>query len=146
MLHGGTYRGLFKFLAITALLNIAWVVFTISSELPQSLAMRQMRIAVALIISVLPLWPGKVMGLLISWVALLWITLEYILWWKQSVDVLDAAGMSFSNSPHFAYLLQGTWWDLCVLLATVIGLLWAGNYLRRTLYQSRHAMSEEKTQ
>jgi hypothetical protein len=89
---------------------------------------------------------GKVIGLLISWVALLWITLEYILWWKKSVDVLNDDGMSFSHARHFAYLLGGTWWDLCVLCATVVGLVWAGNNLIHAFYQSRDSISEADAQ
>lgn len=81
------------------------------------------------------MWPRKVIGSLISWVALLWITLEYILWWKTSMDVVDAAGMSFSHARHFAYLLRGTWWDLCVLLATIIGLVWTSRQLRQAFYE-----------
>lgn len=99
-------RGLFKFLAITALLEIAWLVFTSSSEMP--IATSKIRICLALIICAAAVRTGKVVGLLISLVALLWITLEYILWWKKSVDVLDAAGMSFSHARYFAYLLGGT--------------------------------------
>lgn len=139
-----TFKGLFRFLIVVALLNIAWLVLNSSLELPQSVGARQFRIALALVVSAFALWPGRIVGLLITIVALLWITLEYILWWKKSVDVLDAADMSFANSPHFWYLLRGTWWDLGVLLATVIGLLWAGNHLRHA-YQSRHATFEGET-
>ena len=92
------FKGLFRFLIVAALLNIAWLVLKSSIELPQSVGARQFRIALALVVSAFALWPRRVVGLLISMVALLWITLEYILWWKKSVDVLDAADMSFANS------------------------------------------------
>lgn len=129
----GKSRGLFKFLATLALLDVTWLVFTSSGESPFDT--RQIRIALALIICAFAMWPRKVIGSLISWVALLWITLEYILWWKTSMDVVDAAGMSFSHARHFAYLLRGTWWDLCVLLATIIGLVWTSRQLRQAFYE-----------
>ena len=122
--------------------SIIWLGFVASSELPQSVATRQIRVALALVIGAVAAWPGKSKGFFISLVALLWITLEYILWWKQSVGALDAAGMSFSHVRHFAYLLRGTWWDLCMLLATIIDLVWAGKHLRHAYYQSQDSISD----
>jgi len=79
-----------------------------SSELPQSVAARQIRIALALVIGGVAAWPRKGKGFLISLVALLWISLEYILWWKESVGALDAAGMSFSHVRIFSRNMVGS--------------------------------------
>lgn len=61
-----------------------------------------------------------------SLVALMWIAFEYVLWWRGSRIVIEAAGSSFSRNPHLAYFLHARWWDLVVLLLTVVGLSWSG--------------------
>ena len=138
-------RGSFKFLAVTSLLNIAWLVLRASAETPE-VATTKSRIALALIISVVGSWPRKVQWLWISCVALMWIVLEYIWWWIRSSGAVNAFGTSFSYTSHFAYLLQGTWWDLLVLCATVVGLVWAGNNLIHAFYQSRDSISDADAQ
>jgi hypothetical protein len=50
-------RGLFKFLATMALLDIAWLVFTSSSEMP--IATSKIRICLTLVICVVSIRTGK---------------------------------------------------------------------------------------
>lgn len=119
---------LFNFLAVVAAVNIAWLI-TNANELPQSLEMRRFRIVVALVISAVAAWPRRAVGWAITFVALLWIVFEYVMWWRGSRIVIEASGSSFSRSPHLAYLLHASWWDLVVLLLTIVGLLWCGRHL-----------------
>ena len=120
---------LFKFLAVVAAINIAWLISTSATELPQSVEMQKFRIAVALVISAVAAWPRKAIGLWVSFVALMWIAFEYVLWWRGSRIAIEAAGSSFSRNPHLAYFLHARWWDLVVLLLTVVGLFWSSGYL-----------------
>ena len=119
---------LFKFLAIVAALNIAWLISN-ANELPQSLEMLRFRVTLAWVISAVAAWPRRTVGWAISFVALMWIALEYVLWWIGSRRMIEAAGSSFSQTPHLAYFHHARWWDLGVLLLTIVGLLWSGKYL-----------------
>ena len=131
---------LFKFLAIVAALNIAWLILN-ATQLPQSLEMVRFRITLAWVISAIAAWPRKTVGWTISFVALMWIALEYVLWWIGSRRIVEAAGSSFSQTPHLAYFRHARWWDLAVLLLTIVGLLWCGRYLIDLFTRREHSTS-----
>ena len=127
---------LFNFLATVAAINIAWLILS-ANELPQNLEIRRFHIVIALVISAAAAWPRRAVGWAISFVALLWIAFEYLMWWRGSRIVIEASGSDFSRTPHLLYLLNARWWDLGVLLLTVVGLLWCGVYLVKQLAQAR---------
>ena len=131
---------LFKFLAIVAALNIVWLISN-ANELPQNLEMVRFRITLAWVISAIAAWPRKTVGWTISFVALMWIALEYVLWWIGSRRIVEAAGSSFSQTPHLAYFLHASWWDLTVLLLTIVGLLWCGRHLIDLFTRREHSTS-----
>ena len=126
---------LFHFLTALAAVNIAWL---ISDETPQILGMRRFRIVIALVISAVAAWSRRVVGSAISFMALSWIAFEYLMWWRISRIVVVASGSDFSRTPNLLHLINARWWDLGMLLLTVVAVIWCGTYFVRQLTLARN--------
>lgn len=79
------------------------------------------RIALALIVGVLTLWPRRRTWFVVSILALSWVVVEYVMWNIDSIRGRAEAGLD-STSPPIAYLHGATRWDI-VNLVLVLGIL-----------------------
>lgn len=95
------------------------------SAYPTQFNVMKTRIAVALIVSVVGLLFGKLRGLVISALALGWIIVEYLAWWRGSFYGIEQSGSSFSKFEHIAYLIDANWWDIWVLIVVTVVLITA---------------------
>ena len=124
-------------LFLTAIVNIVWFVYSTVNRPSLSIqqgnfsifinpdalfAFLKTRIAIALVLSVLGLLIGHRSGLVISVLALVWISAEYVVWWLKSISAVRQSGnATFSKVEHTAFLLQGNWWDLWVIV--IVGVM-----------------------
>lgn len=125
-------------LLLTALLNLGLVVYAMKTGPPAtvqignvtwsvcpntSFIFMKTRIAVALIVCVVGLLFGKLRGLVISALALGWIVVEYLAWWRGGFYAIEQSGSSFSKNEHIAYLIDANWWDIWVLIVATLVLI-----------------------
>ena len=127
-------------LLLTALLNLGVEVYSVMTKPPITFQIgsgtvtaypntlfivMKTRIAVALIVSVVGLLFGRLRGLVISALALGWIIVEYLAWWRGSFYAIQQSGSSFSKFEHIAYLIDANWWDIWVLIVVTVVLITA---------------------
>lgn len=87
-------------------------------------------ITVGLVIATIGLWSKKLIGFLLSMVALLWVCIVYVWWYRETLHFLKNIEVTEYTRLHNPYfrdmgILRGaSRWDLLVLIATVLLLLW----------------------
>ncbi len=92
--------------------------------------LRQLRIALTLVVMALGFWSRRVAGIYVAMVSIMWIGWEYLDWWQFSLNWLQQAEViSFSevHNPDLKYVGQlfgASWWDIGVLLITAMMLAW----------------------
>lgn len=91
-----------------------------------SILMMDVRIGLALFLSVAGLWSRRLIGLFLSALALAWVGLEYFTWFLWSMRIKSNAGIeSFPSSVvHASNLYGATPWNVVVLVLAVVVLLW----------------------
>jgi hypothetical protein len=86
----------------------------------------------------LGLWSRRSLGFLLSFIALIWIGLVYILWYRGTLSVMKMAEVEhFSQLPnqhqYFLPLIEATWWDIAVLVLALIVFIWQAWNTKRIL-------------
>lgn len=71
----------------------------------------------------------RVLSLIVSTLGLLWVGLIYILWYRGTLSIIEAAEVqSFYGLPnqtqYFLPLNGATWWDVAVLAIVIMLLIW----------------------
>jgi hypothetical protein len=145
-------------LAVTATLNLAWVVTTYvqlhehlraaiaaggsSPLLSESMIRRDWMIAAALIIAALSLASKRGFGLMLSLIALLWVLFEYFRWYFWTQRLIETLGMPGIPPwiPQGAHLWGGTTWSVAVLIICAILVVWEMAILIRILRSSQRAV------
>jgi len=91
-----------------------------------SVLMMHIRIGLALLISVVGLSSRRVVGLLLSALALVWVCVEYLTWYFWSIRLKSNAGLeSFPASvTHASNLYGATPWNAVVLVLVIVALSW----------------------
>jgi hypothetical protein len=88
---------------------------------------RKERIASVLITYLITVWPLKPKRYLISAVALIWIAVEYAVWFNHSLRIkenMSILGIDRLSERIAAGFYGGSWWDVIVLGLTLALLLW----------------------
>jgi len=137
-------RGSSKFimltLAVTSTLNCLWFVysqmvlaqepsmsgrFTIIIDPNIGFLKMKLFIGIALIIATIALWFRKILGFIVSALALTWLGFEYVIWWIESSKmVTNSEALDFSKVPHKLYLYSASWWDIWVFGVAIVILAW----------------------
>jgi hypothetical protein len=84
----------------------------------------RIRIAVAHAINSTVIWPFKPKSFLISALTMLWVIIEYVLWFNWSFRVRESLGTGHLPEPSAAGLYAAIWPDLIVLLLTLVIVVW----------------------
>jgi hypothetical protein len=89
-----------------------------------------------LCLATLGLWFRRTASFLLSSIALIWVVIVYILWYRGTLSVMGVAEVQkFSqlpNQPQYLFpLIEATWWDIVVLCVTLLVLLWQAVILVR---------------
>lgn len=97
-------------------------------------------IATGLIVSGIGLWSRKFIGFLLSFLALLWVGMNYVLWYAGTLSTMrDVEIHDFSEMPdqsqHLLALIDATWWDMVVAAITIILFGWQ---IRTLIVALRH--------
>lgn len=95
-------------------------------------------VTLTLIFSAVGLWLRRVLGFVISLIALLCLVAVYLLWYRLTQSVMERYGArDFSEmSAEHQYLLPlygATWWDLVVLGIAIMVFIWQIVMLKRIL-------------
>lgn len=138
------YVGLVSISLLFATLNVLWLAYTVgymtaiseigsrfygSGHQENSIFFLQFRIGIALVISTVFFWKRTYRSLIISLLALVWIGGEYLYWYLYSVSWLKSQGVTDPSQlspivreliPHVGGFYRGTWWNIIVLLVTVL--------------------------
>ena len=129
-------------LAICAVINACWIGSSLISMRPDDRETifaieydliplyREIRIEIALIISTIVLLTPKTRNLLISIACLIYIQAEYVKWYFYSEDIKTQAGISYLQ-PSIANFYKATWWDIWILIMTIVIFGYAITFLRR---------------
>ena len=104
---------------------------------------RKLRVAIALILNLVAIWPLKMRRCLISVLALLWCLIEYGIWYFLSQKLKESAGINRLPEPSAMGFLGATWWDILLLVLIVVLLAWTIKLLMAFLMPSRHEPDNE---
>jgi hypothetical protein len=91
------------------------------------------RVAFVLMVSTLGLASKSWLGFLISTLGLLQVCVDYVFWYLESAKRLKRMGPTLATlmlQPE-GYLWSGAWWNIFVLLITIILLCWELRILTR---------------
>lgn len=127
-----------SFLSFRQRLDAATMVI---ADWDSSILMMHIRIALALLLSMVSLWSRRVIGLFLSVLALAWIGGEYIGWYIWSVRIKSNADIeNFPLSVRQALNLYGaSAWNIVVLVLVIMVLVWT------TVCLIRIAKSQQQT-
>lgn len=105
----------------------------------QSTIRRDLMIELALVVTAVGVLSRNVIGLLFSFVALIWVGVEYIWWFVWTKRTIAAAGLDElpSGVPQVWNLGGATPWNLVVLVVAVFLFLWEARIARETLRASK---------
>ena len=97
-----------------------------------------MLVTLALVFSAVGLWSRRVLGFLLSSIALMCLAGIYTLWYRATLSQMRLfEARDFSEMPdqqqHLLILLGATWWDIMVLAVALLIFLWQAVMLRRVL-------------
>lgn len=106
-------------------------------------------VTLALGLSAIGLWLRRVLGFLLSLIALTFLGTVYVAWYLGTLSSMEMFGVrDFSQNPEQAqYLLplQGaTWWDIVVLGVALLVFIWQAVMLRHILKPTK-MVSENQT-
>lgn len=85
----------------------------------------RLRIAVALVVNLVCIYRFRPKGFLVSALALLWVVIEFILWFESSLRLKEALDIGHLPEPSILGFYNAVWWDLVVLCSTMMLLAWA---------------------
>lgn len=100
------------------------------NDFPYILNGFRLAIVVGLVVAAVGLWSRKAYGFFLSIIALVWAGVGYVRWYNYSVAFLrnvEVSGYADLHSPelqHTGGLHGATWWDVAVLGAVAMLLLW----------------------
>ena len=101
------------------------------------------QITVCLLICAFGLWLRRPIGLLVSLVAVTWISNIYFLWYRSTAAFMveqEIPNFSLLQGPgkqHLVPLRGATWWDIVVLVLVIVLLIWLVKTLVTVLVRSR---------
>ena len=150
------YSFLYGTTVVLVCLNLLWLAYTIGYIEGKNEALGfsyrnynshflYVRLALALVINSVGLRLKNLKGLIVSFTALIWILVEYLLWHLSSTKWLESLGVSnindlppivHENIPFVGGFYGGTWWTLCVLLMTLLLTLWVGKIFYQVWYSN----------
>lgn len=123
----------------TAAIDIGWLLYSIADQynrvaratmviidIDPSVSLMHIRIGVALLIAAVCLWFRRVVGLVISVAALIWVLIEYCLWFIWSANIQREAGIT---SGFGLYGANG--WNVAVLVIALVLFAWVAKALLR---------------
>lgn len=95
-------------------------------------------VTLALVFSAVGIWSRRVLGFLLSLIALICVAGIYILWYLRTLSIMELFNVrNFSSmqdqQQHLLPLYNATWWDLVVLGVALIVFVWQVAMLRRAL-------------
>ena len=143
-LIGRSEKILAMVITLIALANVIWLIFFLrdvqahASQLPRgvsinvdtSVLLMHVRIATALVIAAISSWFKKVLALLLSFAALIWIVVEYARWYAWSLEINRESGVTPTHALYGADSLN--WTIIMVVLGLLIWELAMILNLRRT--------------
>jgi len=92
------------------------------------LSRMRVRIEIALIIGTVAAWMWRKQSTratgLVSVFAWLWVTGEYVRWYIWSLSAKENIGLGHLPEPSAANFYGALWWDLVILLISIIALCW----------------------
>ena len=105
----------------------------------------RLRVAVALIVSLVCICRFRPKGFLVSVGALLWVVAEYTLWLIWSLRFKETLGVGHLPDPQIAGLYKAIPWDMVVLGLTLMLLAWAIKTLALVLrFSSDHPREQPR--
>lgn len=143
---------------LTSALNALWVTYQVGYSYGQAgcgypctsghqdfnQLLIQLRVTIALVLVAFGLFSHKVVGFLISTLALVYVAAEYLWWYFDSLRWLKEVGVEdFSKLPlphevqHAGSFYGATWWDLTVLVIAIALFTWEMKTLLRILITPR---------
>lgn len=152
------YRHALYLITLTAFLHVLWVVYNVGYSDGVNTASRHsisgvdgihtlnVRIGIGLLVAMIALWLRGIVSFLVSAVALGYVGMEYSVWYLDSVHALKIMGMASwadFQDPDFPYIgaLRGaTWWNIVVLGAVSLLLVWHLTILIR----ARHSLNKNQ--
>jgi len=84
----------------------------------------RVRIALALIINSIGIWPFRAKSILVSAFAIAWVVAEYTLWLSWSIRVREGLGVGRLPEPSAAGFYGAIWLDIVVLILAIVVLGW----------------------
>jgi hypothetical protein len=101
-------------------------VTTVVVDWDPSVFMMHIRIAVALLLSMGAFLSRRALGLFLSALALVWVILEYVVWFLWSVRIKANADIDAfpSSVPHALNLYGATIWNVVVFTMVIAALAW----------------------
>ena len=109
-----------------------------------SIVMMHTRIGLGLLIGIAGLWSRRVVCLLLSILALAWVSLEYIAWYLWSIRLKSNAGIErFPTSvTHASDLYGATPWNAVVLVLAIVVLMWEIGRLMKIAKSTTNTVDE----
>lgn len=111
---------------------------------PDPIQLRNIKIEIAIFVSIVGIWSRRFIGYLISMLSLTWVGWQYLDWWLYSLRWLEQAGLKdFSElrDPNFTYagkFIGASWWNPIVLIMSLTLLTWQLKTLATILYSLRN--------
>ena len=99
------------------------------------------RICLALIVNLVAIWPFKARRYLASIVMSVWVLIEYVLWFIESLKQLSLPENFFE--PRTAGLIRAGWGDIIVLLITTLFTGWIIRFLASIFSSSPHKRNND---
>lgn len=127
-------RSIFSILTIITLIMLIgfflfnWFQHPLDSEGIYSnyggVGIEKLRIGLALILASVFFWFPNNLSRKIKAIPLLWILAEYILWWISSYSLFVGANEQIIEKlPRLFLLYNATWWDIIILIVTLLSLI-----------------------
>lgn len=116
---------------LIALANVIWLIFFLrdvqahASQLPKgvsididpSVSLMHVRIATALVIAAIGTWFRKVVALLVSFAALIWVIAEYGRWHAWSLEINRESGVTPTHALYGANPLN---WTIVIVVSALL--------------------------
>jgi len=148
------YSVLLYIVTVVACLNLLWLAYTIGyikgrdeasggGYLDYDILFLQIRVGIAFLVVALGLKLMSAKGYSLSFVALIWVLLEYFLWYLKTKKWLSSFNVSTTKDlppivletvPHVGGFYKGTIWTWVILVITSLLTLWVGKILLQSWY------------
>lgn len=96
----------------------------------------RVRIAAALAVTSVGIWPFRGKAFLASLVSIAWVVVEYALWFTWSLRVRESLGIGHLPEPNAVGFYAATWFDILVLLFALTIAVWIAKILSTSLKSS----------